>query len=69
VDNKKEIFIINAKLKFINNKEEVIPFYVEANNNKHAEKKLEDYLKKDNSGYNFIEILCIWTKNNIYVIK
>lgn len=65
----KQIFIVNAKLQFFDNKQETILFYVEADNNKHAESKLEKWLLEGNTNFKFTDILSIWTEKNIFVIQ
>lgn len=63
----KQMFIINAKLQFID-KQEIIQFYVEADNHKQAENKLYQWLEGNNSDLKFTNILSVWTEKNIYVI-
>jgi hypothetical protein len=63
----KQIFLINAKLQFFN-KEEIIQFYVEADNYKQAETKLQKWLEEGNSNFKFADILNIWTERNIFII-
>lgn len=64
----KEIYIVKVKLLFHNGEKEWIPFHVEADNSKQAERKLEEWLSSGRSSYNFKEILYIGKAKNIYVI-
>jgi len=66
---KKEIYLVNAKLKFKDNTQDIVPFYVEADSEGKAETKLEKWLLEGCSGWKFTEILSIRVKNNIWVIQ
>jgi hypothetical protein len=65
----KQIFIVNAKLKLANGREESIPFHVEDDNCKQAERKLIEWLENGLSGFKFTEILFVETEKNIYVVS
>jgi len=64
----KEIYLVNAKLQFINDNIEEVPFYVEAENGKQAETKLKQWLIEGNSNFKFADILFIEQMKTIQVI-
>lgn len=55
--DKKQIFVVNVKLKFDNNITDIIPFYIEAETQGKAETKLEQWLLSGKSGFKFVSIL------------
>lgn len=65
----KEIYVVNAKLKFNDGTQEIIPFHVDSDTMGKAETKLEKWLLEGNSGFKFTEILCIWADHNIWVVE
>ena len=64
----KQIYIVKAKLRFSDNKEETIPFYVDRDTIGKAEAMVEQWLLEGKSGYYFTDILSIRADHNIYLI-
>jgi len=64
----KDIYIVNAKLRFNDNKEETIPFYVDRDTMGKAEAIVEEWLLSGKSGYYFTKILAIRADHNILLL-
>jgi hypothetical protein len=67
--NKKQIYVVNVKMQFNDETQEIIPFYIEADTMGKAETKTEKWLYSGLSGFKFTEILSIEADHNIWVIE
>jgi hypothetical protein len=68
MENVKQIYVVNAKLRFKDNTEDTFQFYADVDTPGKAETKIEKWLLEGNSNLKFTEILSIRADHNIWVV-